>query len=284
MPRWFVTGAGGQLATRLRPHPRGRGLPQPRGGAGHPRRGGRAHGRPRVRARRASSTAPPTPTSTARRPTRRPPRPSTCWARATWCRRCAARTPRSCTSAPTTSSTAPRARRTWRPTRRSPLNAYGRTKLAGEQEVLGWVHGIVVRTVVAVQRDGAQLRQDDPGRGARAAPARASRCGSWTTRSARPTYAGHLAAAVDEALAPRRRPRPLPHGRQRLLLVVRAGPRGRAARRPRRGGRADHHGRGRAGRRRGRPFSALDTERPIPRLPHWAEGVAEAVDRLIPLG
>ena len=31
-------------------------------------------------------------------------------------------------------------------------------------------------------------------------------------------------------------------------------------------------------------FSALASERPIPRLPHWAEGVAEVVDRLIPLG
>ena len=40
-----------------------------------------------------------------------------------------------------------------------------------------------------------------------------------------------------------------------------------------------------AGRPARRPaFSALDTERPIPRLPHWAEGVAEAVDKLVPLG
>jgi len=31
-------------------------------------------------------------------------------------------------------------------------------------------------------------------------------------------------------------------------------------------------------------FSALVTERPIPRLPNWADGAAEAVDRLIPLG
>jgi dTDP-4-dehydrorhamnose reductase len=28
------------------------------------------------------------------------------------------------------------------------------------------------------------------------------------------------------------------------------------------------------------PFSALISERPIPRLPHWAEGAAAAVDRL----
>jgi len=31
-------------------------------------------------------------------------------------------------------------------------------------------------------------------------------------------------------------------------------------------------------------FSALGSERPIPRLPHWADGAAAAVDRLVPLG
>jgi dTDP-4-dehydrorhamnose reductase len=31
-------------------------------------------------------------------------------------------------------------------------------------------------------------------------------------------------------------------------------------------------------------FSALTSERPIPRLPHWADGVLEAVDRLTALG
>ena len=40
-----------------------------------------------------------------------------------------------------------------------------------------------------------------------------------------------------------------------------------------------------AGRPAARPaFSALDTEGPVPRLPHWAEGVAEVVDKLVPLG
>jgi hypothetical protein len=31
-------------------------------------------------------------------------------------------------------------------------------------------------------------------------------------------------------------------------------------------------------------FSALDTERPIPRLPHWTAGAAAAMDGLLRLG
>jgi dTDP-4-dehydrorhamnose reductase len=97
-----------------------------------------------------------------------------------------------------------------------------------------------------------------------------------------PTYAGHLAAAVDEAIRAG-----LPPGLYHMAgsgygswcelarevvqlagLEVEVEPittaeAGRLAARP--------------------PFSALDSERPVPRLPHWAEGVAEAVDRLIPL-
>ena len=163
-----------------------------------------------------------------------------------------------------------------------PLNVYGRTKLAGEREVLSWAHGIVfrtswlfsetghnfVKTILAAAREragtGKPLRVVD------------DQVGS-------PTYAGHLAAGVDEALR-----RGLGPGIYHLAgsgycswcelagevvdlagLEVDVEPittaeAGRPARRP--------------------AFSALDTERPIPRLPHWAEGVAEAVDRLIPLG
>lgn len=164
----------------------------------------------------------------------------------------------------------------------NPLNAYGRTKLAGEQEVLGWVHGTVIRTswlfsetghnfvktILAAAREragtGEPLRVVDDQVGC-------------------PTYAGHLATAVDEALRHN-----LPPGLYHMAgsgycswcelarevvqvagLEVRVEPittaeAGRPAVRP--------------------PFSALDTERPVPRLPHWAEGVTEAVDRLIPLG
>ena len=163
-----------------------------------------------------------------------------------------------------------------------PLNAYGRTKLAGEQEVLGWVHGIVIRTswlfsetghnfvktILAAARDragtGEPLRVVDDQVGC-------------------PTYAGHLAAAVDEALSLGLGPG-LYHmagsgycswcelAREVVQLAgldVEVEPITTAE----------------AGRPAPRPlFSALDTERPIPRLPHWAEGVAEVVDKLIPLG
>ena len=163
-----------------------------------------------------------------------------------------------------------------------PLNVYGRTKLAGEREVLSWAHGIVFRTSWLFSETGHNFvktilaaAQERTGTGE---PLRVvdDQVGS-------PTYAGHLAAAVDEALR-----RGLGSGIYHLAgsgycswcelageIVDLAGLQvdvepittaeaGRPARRP--------------------AFSALDTERPIPRLPHWAEGVAEAVDRLIPLG
>ena len=163
-----------------------------------------------------------------------------------------------------------------------PLNVYGRTKLAGEREVLRWVHGTVfrtswlfsetghnfVRTILAAAREragtGEPLRVVD------------DQVGS-------PTYATHLAVAVDETL--RRGVGPgIYHlagsgycswcelAREVVQLAglevdvepITTAEAGRPARRP--------------------AFSALGSERPVPRLPHWAEGVAEAVDRLVPLG
>jgi dTDP-4-dehydrorhamnose reductase len=166
--------------------------------------------------------------------------------------------------------------------RPNPLNAYGRTKLGGEQETLGWIRGVVIRTswlfsetghnfvktILAAAREravtGEPLRVVD------------DQVGS-------PTYAGHLAAAVDEAIRGGLQPG-LYHmagsgygswcelAREVVQLAgldVEVEPITTAE----------------AGRPAARPaFSALDSERPVPRLPHWAEGVAEAVDRLIPLG
>lgn len=164
----------------------------------------------------------------------------------------------------------------------APLNVYGRSKLAGEDIVLGWLRGMVfrtawlfsetghnfVKTVLAAGRDkartGEPLRVVD------------DQVGS-------PTYAGHLAAVVDEALRLGVGPGLYHmagsgycswHELAREIVAV-AGLHvevepistaalGRPAPRP--------------------PFSALASERPIPRLPHWADGVLEAVDRLTPLG
>jgi dTDP-4-dehydrorhamnose reductase len=163
-----------------------------------------------------------------------------------------------------------------------PLNVYGRTKLAGEQEVLGWARGVVVRTSWLFSETGRNFvktilaaAQDRAGSGE---PLRVvdDQVGS-------PTYAGHLAEAVDDAV--RRGLAPgLYHmagsgycswcelAREVVQLAgldvevqpISAAEVARPARRP--------------------PFSALDTERPVPRLPHWAQGVAETVDKLIPLG
>jgi len=166
--------------------------------------------------------------------------------------------------------------------RPNPLNAYGRTKLGGEQEILGWIRGIVIRTSWLFSETGhnfvktilaAARERDGTGEPLRVVD---DQIGS-------PTYAGHLAAAVDEAIRAG-----LPPGLYHMAgsgygswcelarevvqlagLDVEVEPITTAE----------------AGRPATRPlFSALDSERPIPRLPHWADGVAEAVDRLIPLG
>ena len=136
--------------------------------------------------------------------------------------------------------------------RTRPLNVYGRTKLAGERDVLelGARHRLPDR--VAVQRDRPQLREDDPRRGART-----RRDGRAAAGRGRPGRLAHLRRPPRRGrrrgAAARHQPGPLPPRRQRLLLVVRAGRRGRGPRRPRRGGRADHHPSKRAGRRAGRP-------------------------------
>jgi len=163
-----------------------------------------------------------------------------------------------------------------------PLGVYARTKLAGEEEVLSWVRGIVVRTAWLFSDTGQNFVKTilaaatlNAGEGE---PLRVvdDQIGS-------PTYAGHLAAAVDEALRQGVAPG-LYHmagsgycswyelAREVVQLAglgveiepITTAELGRPAPRP--------------------AFSALASERPIPRLPHWAAGVAEAVDRLIPLG
>jgi dTDP-4-dehydrorhamnose reductase len=163
-----------------------------------------------------------------------------------------------------------------------PLNVYGRTKLAGEGEVLSWVRGIVVRTAWLFSDTGSNFVKTILAVAAeKAAGGEPLRVVDDQVGS--PTYAGHLAAAVDEAL--RRGVAPgLYHmagsgycswcelAREVVQLAgidvevqpITAAEAARPAPRP--------------------AFSALASERPIPRLPHWAAGVAEAVDRLLPLG
>ena len=163
-----------------------------------------------------------------------------------------------------------------------PQSVYARTKLAGEAEVLSWVRGIVVRTAWLFSDTGKNFVKTilaaAPGKAAAGEPFRVvdDQVGS-------PTYAGHLAVAVDEALRQGVAPG-LYHmagsgycswcelarevvqlaGIDAEVVPITTAELGRPAPRP--------------------AFSALASERPIPRLPHWAAGVAEAVDRLIPLG
>ncbi len=162
----------------------------------------------------------------------------------------------------------------------APLNAYGRTKLAQEHETLAWPHGTVVRTawlfsatgrnfvttILAAARERAAARPAEPLR-------------VVDDQVGSPTYAGHLAAAVVEAL----------RGGLGPGIYHMAG-----------GGACSWCELARevvslaglsvavepltteqAGRLAPRPaFSALASERAVPQPPCWQDGVAAVVDEL----
>ena len=163
-----------------------------------------------------------------------------------------------------------------------PLSAYGRTKLAGEKEVLGWAHGMVVRTSWLFSENGTNFVKTILS-AARSKANTGEPLRVVDDQVGSPTYAGHLAAAVDEALRLGVSPG-LYHiagggycswcelAREVVTLAGLRVP-------------VEPISTAEAGRPALRPaFSALASERPIPRLPSWEDGVAEAVDRLIPLG
>ena len=163
-----------------------------------------------------------------------------------------------------------------------PLGAYGRTKLAGEEAVLEWAHGICIRTSWLFSETGRNFVKTILAAGReRAASGEPLRV--VDDQVGAPTYATHLAHAVDEALR-QGVGAGIYHmagggycswcelaqevvqlaGIEVEVLPISTAEAGRLAPRP--------------------AFSALISERPIPHLPHWADGAAEAVDRLIPLG
>lgn len=164
----------------------------------------------------------------------------------------------------------------------APLNVYGHSKLAGEEIVLGWAHGMVFRTAWLFSETGHNFVKSILAKG-RALATTGEPLRVVDDQVGSPTFAGHLATAVDEALRLGVSPG-LYHmagsgycswcelAREVVALAglpldvepIRSAELGRPAKRP--------------------AFSALTSERPIPRLPHWAEGVAEAVDRLTALG
>jgi len=162
----------------------------------------------------------------------------------------------------------------------APLNAYGRTKLAQEHETLAWVHGTVIRTAWLFSATGrnfvttilAAARE-------RAAAASAQPLRVVDDQVGSPTYAGHLAAAVVEALE-----RGLGPGIFHMAgggacswcelarevvalagLAVEVEPITTAE----------------AGRPAPRPaFSALASERAVSQPPDWQDGVATVIDEL----
>jgi dTDP-4-dehydrorhamnose reductase len=161
----------------------------------------------------------------------------------------------------------------------NPLSVYGATKLAGEEEVLTWARGMVIRTSWLFSETGTNfVKTILAAAGARVRTGEPLEVVDDQVGS--PTYAGHLAAAVLEALRLGVGPGIyhmagggycswLELAREVVQLAgLDVGVRplttaqlGRPAPRP--------------------AFSALATERPIPRLPYWVDGVAEAVDRLL---
>ncbi len=166
--------------------------------------------------------------------------------------------------------------------RTNPLSVYARTKLAGEQAVLEWAHGISIRTAWLFSETGHNFVKTIL-RVGRENAAKGEPLRVVDDQVGSPTYAAHLAAGIAEALS-----RGLGPGIYHMagggycswcelarevvqlagiavdVLPITTAEAGRLAPRP--------------------AFSALVSERPIPQLPHWADGVAECVDKLIPLG
>ncbi len=161
----------------------------------------------------------------------------------------------------------------------NPLSVYGATKLAGEAEVLAWVRGMVVRTSWLFGDTGTNFVKTIL-TAARTSVKTGEPLRVVDDQVGSPTYTGHLAAAVIEALRLGVGPGIyhmagsgycswLELAREVVQLAgivvgvrpITTAELGRPAPRP--------------------AFSALASERPIPRLPHWADGVAEVVDRLL---
>ena len=166
--------------------------------------------------------------------------------------------------------------------RTGPLGVYARTKLEGELAVLEWARGIVVRTAWMFSDAGHNFVRTIL-RAGRESAAAGEHLRVVDDQVGSPTIAPPLAAAIADLLAggagagiyhlagggycswwELAREVVELAGIDVEVLPITTAEAGRPAPRP--------------------AFSALASERPVPHLPHWADGVAECVDRLIPLG
>ncbi len=162
-----------------------------------------------------------------------------------------------------------------------PLNAYGRTKLAQERETLVWPHGMVIRTAWLFSATGRNfVKTILAAARERAAAHSAEPLRVVDDQIGSPTYAGHLAATVVEALGGGLAP-----GIYHMAgggacswcelareVVALAGLAVEVA--PITTAQAD--------RPAPRPaFSALASERAIPQPPCWQDGVAAVMDELL---
>ena len=162
----------------------------------------------------------------------------------------------------------------------NPLNAYGRTKLAGEREALAYERGTVIRTALMFSAHGRNfIRSILSTAGGRLAADSAEPLRVVDDQVGSPTFAGHLAAAVDEAVRLGVGPG-IYHmagggycswfelaqetvglaGLDVEVVPIASAEAGRPARRP--------------------AFSALVSERPVPRLPDLLDGLAAVIDEL----
>jgi dTDP-4-dehydrorhamnose reductase len=162
----------------------------------------------------------------------------------------------------------------------NPLGVYGRTKLEGEDAVLEWAHGVVIRTSWLFSATGRNFVKSIVG-AAREREKDGEPLRVVDDQVGSPTFARHLAAAVDEALAMGIGPG-IYHmagsgycswyelacevvqlaGFDVAVEPITTAELDRPAPRP--------------------AFSALGSERPVPRLPHWADGVEEVLEELVP--
>ncbi len=162
-----------------------------------------------------------------------------------------------------------------------PLNAYGRTKLAGERETLAWVRGTVVRTAWLFSPTGRNFVTtilSEARRRVRSGSHEPLRVVDDQVGS--PTCAGHLAEAVQQAFW---------HGLSPGIVHLAGGGEGTWCDLAREivelAGlevAVEPITTAQAGRAAARPaYSALRSERDVPALPHWLEGLRAVMDELL---